>query len=197
MVYLYAIIGLGNPGREYMNTRHNIGFDTVELISSKYNIKLNKGKFKSIYGEGNIDDKKILLVKPQTYMNNSGMAVLDLYNFYKMPIENIIVIVDDVDIDFGAVRVRAKGSGGTHNGLKSIVYQLQRDDFPRIKVGIGKAKEDMDLADFVLSRFSQEDRTIIEEAIKKAARAAELIVKYDVNKAMNEINMKKDIKAQD
>jgi len=120
-----------------------------------------------------------------------------LYNFYKMPIENIIVIVDDVDIDFGAVRVRAKGSGGTHNGLKSIVYQLQRDDFPRIKVGIGKAKEDMDLADFVLSRFSQEDRTIIEEAIKKAARAAELIVKYDVNKAMNEINMKKDIKAQD
>jgi PTH1 family peptidyl-tRNA hydrolase len=180
-----------------MNTRHNIGFDTVELISSKYNIKLNKGKFKSIYGEGNIDDKKILLVKPQTYMNNSGMAVLDLYNFYKMPIENIIVIVDDVDIDFGAVRVRAKGSGGTHNGLKSIVYQLQRDDFPRIKVGIGKAKEDMDLADFVLSRFSQEDRTIIEEAIKKAARAAELIVKYDVNKAMNEINMKKDIKAQD
>ena len=130
-------------------------------------------------------------------MNNSGMAVLDLYNFYKMPIENIIVIVDDVDIDFGAVRVRAKGSGGTHNGLKSIVYQLQRDDFPRIKVGIGKAKEDMDLADFVLSRFSQEDRTIIEEAIKKAARAAELIVKYDVNKAMNEINMKKDIKAQD
>jgi PTH1 family peptidyl-tRNA hydrolase len=194
---LYAIIGLGNPGREYMNTRHNIGFDTVELISSKYNIKLNKGKFKSIYGEGNIDDKKILLVKPQTYMNNSGMAVLDLYNFYKMPIENIIVIVDDVDIDFGAVRVRAKGSGGTHNGLKSIVYQLQRDDFPRIKVGIGKAKEDMDLADFVLSRFSQEDRTIIEEAIKKAARAAELIVKYDVNKAMNEINMKKDIKAQD
>jgi PTH1 family peptidyl-tRNA hydrolase len=160
-------------------------------------IKLNKGKFKSIYGEGNIDDKKILLVKPQTYMNNSGMAVLDLYNFYKMPIENIIVIVDDVDIDFGAVRVRAKGSGGTHNGLKSIVYQLQRDDFPRIKVGIGKAKEDMDLADFVLSRFSQEDRTIIEEAIKKAARAAELIVKYDVNKAMNEINMKKDIKAQD
>ncbi|SCL95463.1 MULTISPECIES: aminoacyl-tRNA hydrolase [Tissierellales] len=194
---MYAIIGLGNPGREYMNTRHNIGFDTVELISSKYNIKLNKGKFKSIYGEGNIDDKKILLVKPQTYMNNSGMAVLDLYNFYKMPIENIIVIVDDVDIDFGAVRVRAKGSGGTHNGLKSIVYQLQRDDFPRIKVGIGKAKEDMDLADFVLSRFSQEDRTIIEEAIKKAARAAELIVKYDVNKAMNEINMKKDIKAQD
>lgn len=194
---MYAIIGLGNPGREYMNTRHNIGFDTVELISSKYNIKLNKGKFKSIYGEGNIDDKKILLVKPQTYMNNSGMAVLDLYNFYKIPIENIIVIVDDVDIDFGAVRVRAKGSGGTHNGLKSIVYQLQRDDFPRIKVGIGKAKEDMDLADFVLSRFSQEDRTIIEEAIKKAARAAELIVKYDVNKAMNEINMKKDIKAQD
>ena len=180
-----------------MNTRHNIGFDTVELISSKYNIKLNKGKFKSIYGEGNIDDKKILLVKPQTYMNNSGITVLDLYNFYKMPIENIIVIVDDVDIDFGAVRVRAKGSGGTHNGLKSIVYQLQRDDFPRIKVGIGKAKEDMDLADFVLSRFSQEDRTIIEEAIKKAARAAELIVKYDVNKAMNEINMKKDIKAQD
>ena len=194
---MYAIIGLGNPGREYMNTRHNIGFDTVELISSKYNIKLNKGKFKSIYGEGNIDDKKILLVKPQTYMNNSGITVLDLYNFYKMPIENIIVIVDDVDIDFGAVRVRAKGSGGTHNGLKSIVYQLQRDDFPRIKVGIGKAKEDMDLADFVLSRFSQEDRTIIEEAIKKAARAAELIVKYDVNKAMNEINMKKDIKAQD
>lgn len=194
---MYAIIGLGNPGREYMNTRHNIGFDTVELISSKYNIKLNKGKFKSIYGEGNIDDKKILLVKPQTYMNNSGMAVLDLYNFYKIPIENIIVIVDDVDIDFGAVRVRAKGSGGTHNGLKSIVYQLQRDDFPRIKVGIGKAKKDMDLADFVLSRFSKEDRTIIEEAIKKASLAAELIVKYDVNKAMNEINMKKDIKAQD
>ena len=185
---LFIVAGLGNPGRNYANTRHNVGFDTIDLLSHRNNIKINKIKFKSVYGEGIIGGNKIILLKPQTYMNNSGMALLDLYRFYKPPIQNMIVIVDDVDIEFGTIRIRKKGSSGSHNGLKSIIYNLNRDDFPRVKIGIGDKMEGQDLADFVLSRFSKDEREIVDETITRAALAVETIINYDIDKAMNEFN---------
>ena len=187
---MFAIIGLGNPGKNYANTRHNVGFNTIDLLASRNNIKVNKIKFKSVYGEGFISDKKVILLKPHTYMNNSGMAVLDIVNFYKLPIENILVIVDDIDIEFGTIRIRKKGSAGTHNGLKSIIYHLQSEEFPRIKIGIGNRREGQDLADFVLSKFTKEERVDIELAIEKAAMAVEAILADGIDKAMNEFNKK-------
>lgn len=198
MIYLYVVIGLGNPGREYESTRHNVGFDTIELLAQRNNININKIKFKSVIGEGQIGKEKVILMKPQTYMNNSGMAVYDMLNFYKIPIENIIVIVDDIDIEFGTVRIKAKGSAGTHNGMRSIIYHIQKDNFPRVKIGIGKAREGQDLANFVLSRFSKEERKFVDSAIEKAALAVETIIQHDINKAMNEFNTKSNnIIAQD
>lgn len=185
---LFAIVGLGNPGKAYEGTRHNVGFDVIDLLSYRNNIKVNKIKFKSVYGEGNIGDNKVILLKPQTYMNNSGMAVLDLYNFYKLPVENIIVVVDDIDIPFATIRIRAKGSAGTHNGMKSIIYHLQSDKFPRVKVGIGQKKEGQDLADFVLSRFNKDEREKIDLAIEEAALAVEAIIKDGIQSAMNQFN---------
>ena len=187
---MFVVIGLGNPGKDYINTRHNVGFDTIDLLANRNNIRVNKIKFKSVYGEGSIGGKKTILLKPQTYMNNSGMAVLDLYNFYKLPIENIIVIVDDVDIEFGTIRIRQKGSAGSHNGLKSIIYHLQSEDFPRIKIGIGEKREGQDLASFVLSKFGKDERIDIDSTIEKAALATEAIINYDINRAMNEFNSK-------
>lgn len=193
---MFVVIGLGNPGKNYLGTRHNVGFDTIDLLASRNNIYLNKIKFKSIYGEGIIGEEKVILLKPQTYMNNSGMAVLDVYNYYKLPVENILVIVDDVDIEFGTIRIRKKGSDGGHNGLKSIIYQLGIQNFPRIKIGIGKKREGQDLADFVLSRFSKEERPYIEEAVLNAAMAVETIIAYGIDKGMNQFNTKKK-KAQE
>lgn len=186
--YLFVVVGLGNPGKDYAKTRHNVGFDTIDLLADRNNINLNKIKFKSVYGEGFIHGKKVLLVKPQTYMNNSGETLRDIYNFYKLPIENIIVIVDDVDIGFAQVRVKGKGSAGSHNGLKSIIRLLKRDDFPRIRIGIGKRREGEDLARFVLSRFSKEERREIEDSILRGAEAAETIIKSGIEDSMNEFN---------
>lgn len=187
---MFVVVGLGNPGKDYTNTRHNVGFDAIDLLAERNNIKLNKIKFTSVYGEGNINGEKVLLVKPQTYMNNSGVTVRDIYNFYKVPIENILVIVDDIDIGFGTVRIKSKGSAGSHNGLKSIVSLLQRQDFPRIKIGVGAKRENQDLASFVLSRFPKDERKQIEEAILTAAESVETIINYDIDKAMNEFNTK-------
>ncbi|GFN35217.1 aminoacyl-tRNA hydrolase [Tepidimicrobium xylanilyticum] len=189
---MFAIIGLGNPGKAYANTRHNVGFNAIDLLASRNNIKINKIKFKSVCGEGIIAGKKVLLMKPHTYMNNSGMAVLDLYNFYKLPTENIIVVVDDIDIEFGTIRIKKKGSAGSHNGLKSIIYHLQTENFPRIKIGIGNKKEGQDLADFVLSQFTKDERVDIDQAIEKAALAVETILQYDIDKAMNEFNRREN-----
>lgn len=187
---MFVVVGLGNPGKTYSSTRHNVGFDTIDLLAERNGIKINKIKFKSVYGEGTIGDRRVILVKPQTYMNNSGETVRDIANFYKLEPENIIVIVDDIDIDFSSVRIKKKGSAGSHNGLKSIIYLLGRDDFPRVKIGIGKKKENQDLASFVLSRFSKEERTDIEESMLIAAEASETIVKYGVERTMNEFNKK-------
>lgn len=185
---MFVVVGLGNPGKDYAKTRHNVGFDTIDLLAERNNIKLNKIKFKSVYGEGFINGKKVILVKPQTYMNNSGESLRDIYNFYKVPIENIIVIVDDVDIEFAQVRIRGKGGAGSHNGLRSIIYLLKRDDFPRIRIGIGKNRVGQDLANFVLSRFSKEERQVIEESILTGAEAVETIIKNGIDEGMNQFN---------
>lgn len=193
---LYVVVGLGNPGKDYTNTRHNVGFNTIDLIAKRNNIDLNKIKFKSVYGEGLIGREKVILVKPQTYMNNSGITVKELTQFYKLPVEDIIVIVDDIDIGFADIRIKAKGSAGSHNGLKSIIYHLQEDKFPRVKIGIGKKHPEQDLADFVLSRFSKEETPDIEDSISKAAEAVEAIIQEDIESAMNKFNTKSN-KAQD
>lgn len=187
---MFVVVGLGNPGNAYNGTRHNVGFHAIDILAKRNNINLNKIKFKSVYGEGNIHGEKVILVKPQTFMNNSGVSVRDIYNFYKVPIENIIVIVDDIDIDFASIRIRPKGSAGSHNGLKSIIYLLQRDDFPRVKIGIGKKMKEQDLADFVLSKFSKDEIKDMEEAVINSAEAVEGIIKLGLENAMNKFNIK-------
>ncbi len=193
---MYVVVGLGNPGKDYTKTRHNIGFNVVDLIAKRNNINLNKIKFQSVYGEGIIGGEKILLMKPQTFMNNSGISVRDVYQYYKIPIENIIVIVDDIDIDFSTVRIRAKGSAGSHNGLKSIINYLGNENFPRVKVGIGKKYENQDLASFVLSRFSPDEQEDINISLVTAAEAVESIIKDGINQAMNKYNIRTN-QAQD
>ena len=191
---MYYIVGLGNPGLQYENTRHNVGFMTIDYLANKYDIDVRKSKFKSLYGQGEISGHKVMLIKPQTYMNNSGEAVRELRDFYKFDIDKLIVIYDDIDIDFGTIRIRKKGSAGSHNGMKSIIYQIQEDQFPRIKVSIGKKPEKWDLANFVLSGFSKEEAEILEDEIRIAAEAIEIILKDDVDKAMNKCNSIKLLK---
>ena len=135
---MYYIVGLGNPGIQYENTRHNAGFITIDYLARKYSIDVRKIKFKSLIGQGVISGQKVMLVKPQTYMNNSGEAIREIYNYFDFDHDKLIVIYDDIDIDFGSIRIRKKGSAGTHNGMKSIIYNLEFDDFPRIKVAVGK-----------------------------------------------------------
>lgn len=184
---MYIVVGLGNPGNKYSGTRHNVGFHTVDLLAQRNGIKVTKLKFKALYGEGIIAGKKVVLVKPQTYMNLSGQSVIDIVNFYKVDMKNLIVIYDDIDVKFGGLRIREKGSAGTHNGMKSIIYLLQRDDFPRIRIGVGRP-EVGDLGDFVLSPFKGEEITIIKEVIEKATMATEAIIERDLQEAMNKYN---------
>lgn len=191
---MYFIVGLGNPGLQYENTRHNVGFMTIDYLANKYDIDVRKLKFKSLYGQGEISGHKVMLIKPQTYMNNSGEAIRELRNFYKFDIDKLIVIYDDIDIDFGTIRIRKKGSAGSHNGMKSIIYQIQDDQFPRIKISIGQKPERWDLANFVLSGFSKEEVGVLEDEIRLAAEGIELILKEDIEKAMNRCNSVKLVK---
>ena len=186
---MYIIAGLGNPGKEYAGTRHNVGYDTVEFLAEKHNVKLNKLKFNSVYGETNINGEKVMLVKPVTYMNRSGIAIDEILRFYKIPEGNLIVIYDDIDIPAGALRIRPNGSPGTHNGMKSITEHVGNGNFPRVRIGIGR-NPDMDLADYVLQRFSLVDRDKINPIIEKAAEAAAEIIKNGVDSAMQKYNIK-------
>ncbi|MFA6309693.1 MAG: aminoacyl-tRNA hydrolase [Clostridia bacterium] len=179
MENMFIIAGLGNPGLKYRNTRHNMGFCTVDILAERFNIKVSKLKFKALYGEGSIEGAKVILVKPQTFMNLSGESIREIVEWYKIPIENLIVIYDDVDIPIGTIRVRAKGSAGTHNGMKSVIYQVQSDSFPRIRVGVGRPKEGWDLADFVLGKFNEDEIKIIYDALVSAADAAVEIIKKE------------------
>jgi len=184
---MYIIVGLGNPGKKYELTRHNVGFETIDRIAEKYNISVNKLKYKALIGEGTIGNEKVILVKPQTYMNLSGETVLSICNFYQLSMENLIVIYDDVDTDFAKLRIRKKGSAGTHNGMRSIISLLQKDDFPRVRIGIGKSSH-MQLADFVLQRFSKDEMIEMNETLDRAAQAVIGIMDSGVEQAMNRFN---------
>lgn len=185
---LKVIVGLGNPGNKYENTRHNVGFCTIDTLSDKYGIKVDRLKHKALAGEGNMKGVRVVLVKPQTFMNLSGESVRDIIEWYKLAVDNLVVIYDDVDLPVGTIRIRPNGSSGTHNGMKSIIYQLQSDEFPRVRIGIGKAPEGWDLADYVLSRYTGDDAVIIRKSIEKAADAAAAIVTDGVAAAMNMYN---------
>lgn len=184
------IAGLGNPGKEYENTKHNVGFLTIDILAEKYDIKVNKIKFKGLIGEGMIGTEKVILVKPQTYMNLSGQCIREIVAFYKLDMEDLVVIYDDIDLPMGNLRIRKKGSAGTHNGMRSIIYDLQDDGFPRVRVGIGGERKG-DLANYVISGFSGDDRKLIEEAIVKAADAVTCLVEDGVDRAMVDYNTKK------
>ena len=184
-----AIIGLGNPGIKYAGTRHNIGFDTVTALADKYNIKIKDKKFNGLVGEGFIEGEKVMLVQPQTFMNLSGECVGLIAGFYKLEPEDIIVICDDINLDTGRLRIRAKGSAGGHNGLKNIIAHLGTETFPRIRIGVGEKTEGWDLADYVLARFSKDDEPIMREAIKNAVGAVETWISDDIGTAMNRYNI--------
>jgi len=179
---------LGNMGPQYERTRHNVGFDTIDFLAVKYRITNFKHKHKSLIADGVIQGQRTMLVKPQTYMNNSGEAIREILDYYKIPPEQLIVIYDDADIDVGKLRIRAKGSAGTHNGMRSILSHIKTEDFPRIRIGIGKAPEKMDMADFVLSRFTEEERELINHTIERAALAAVTIICASVDAAMSRYN---------
>lgn len=187
---MFIIVGLGNPGKKYENTRHNMGFIAVDLIAEEYGIKVDKLKFKALIGEGRIGNEKVILVKPQTFMNLSGESVRDIMHFYKEPMENLIVIYDDIDIPTGDIRLRARGSSGTHNGMRNIIYLLNDDNFPRVRVGTGKGGKIEDLASYVTSGVSKSEVEPLEKALTKAAKAACDIVINGVNHAMNVYNTK-------
>lgn len=185
MESLFIIVGLGNPGTRYENTRHNVGFDTIDVLSSKHGIKVSKLKFKALWGDGEIKGQKVILVKPQTFMNLSGESVREIIEWYKIPVQNVIIIYDDVDLPLGKIRIRPNGSSGTHNGMKSVIYQIHSDAFPRVRIGIGRQPEGWALADYVLSKINAEDRKVINESIINAADAVCEIITTDVESAMN------------
>ncbi|MEG1256924.1 aminoacyl-tRNA hydrolase [Clostridium sp.] len=183
---MYLVVGLGNPGDRYDKTRHNVGFDIVDLCESKYNLVVNRTKFKGVYGEGNIGNEKVIFLKPQTFMNLSGESVRSIIDFYKIPTENIIVIYDDISLEVGRLRIKTKGSAGGHNGIKNIIAHIGTDEFPRIKVGVGEPT--YDLIKFVTDRFSNEDRVIMERAFAGAVDAIEIMILKGNNEAMNQFN---------
>ena len=183
---MFLIVGLGNPGREYENTRHNIGFAALDVMAEKYNIDINRKKFKGEYGEGFINGHKVMLLKPYTYMNLSGESVREVMDFYKLTSDDVLVIYDDISLDVGRLRIREKGSAGGHNGIKSIIANIGTDVFSRIKVGVGKPQGD--LVKHVLGTFSKEDREGLNKVLEVVAMASETIIKEDAKEAMNKFN---------
>jgi PTH1 family peptidyl-tRNA hydrolase len=188
---VFAIIGLGNPGAKYRQTRHNAGFYVIDSLASRNGINLTKLKHKCLYGEGTFEgtDKKVLLIKPQTFMNASGECVRELVNWYKLDMSQILVIYDDIDIPTGTIRIRKSGSAGSHNGMKSIIYQINSDEFARIRIGIGSPPKEMDLAAYVLSNFNDDEIELMNDAVLNAAKASETIVTLGTDKAMNMYNV--------
>ncbi len=188
---MYIIVGLGNPTREYHNTRHNIGFDIIDKLADGYSIDVLEKKHKALIGKGVIDGNKVILAKPQTYMNLSGESVRELVDYYKIDEEQeLIVIYDDISLDVGQLRIRKKGSAGGHNGIKSILAHLGHDVFPRIKVGVGDKPRGCDLADYVLGHFTKEERAVMEESGENAVKAIRDILAGEIDRAMNTYNKK-------
>ena len=187
--YEFVIVGLGNPGTKYDETRHNVGFRCIDRLIKELNAGPEKNKFQSLIYDGEIKGHKVLFVKPQTFMNNSGSAVSEILKFYKIPVNSLIVVSDDVTMDVGRLRIRANGSHGGHNGLRDIIELLGSDDFPRVKIGMGqKPHPDYDLADWVLGKPSAEDKVKITETESSAAEAVKTIVTMDISRAMNKYN---------
>ena len=188
---MYLIAGLGNPTLQYDHTRHNVGFDAVTYLADRYHISMNTKKFQGICGSGYIEGQKVLLLMPQTYMNLSGQSVSEAAAFYKLdPAAEVIVIYDDIALEPGNIRVRKKGSAGGHNGIKNIIAHLGTQEFQRIRIGVGEKPKEYDLADYVLGRFSAEDRKLVEEAFANAADAVRLMVQGKTDEAMNLYNRK-------
>lgn len=185
---MYLIVGLGNPEAEYARTRHNMGVDVVNEIADKYKIAISREKFDGLYGTGEIENEKVILLKPQTYMNLSGDSVIQFANFYKLDSNQIIVIYDDIDTVPGKIRIRKKGGPGTHNGMKSVVERLNSEDFPRIRVGIGMPEYKNDLINYVIGNISDEDYETLKTGIEKASDAVVSIIKDGIDNAMNKYN---------
>lgn len=187
---MQIIVGLGNPGKEYEHTRHNAGFDALDRLADKYGITIKTKKFQALIGDGTINGKRVILMKPQTFMNLSGNAVHEIANFYNLTSDDFIVIYDDIDLDVGSIRVRAKGSAGGHNGIKSIIANLD-DKFKRVRIGVGAKKENGDLVDHVLGQMSKADKAEFESALDKAIAAVEETLDNGITSAMNKFNEKK------
>ncbi|MDD4843929.1 MAG: aminoacyl-tRNA hydrolase [Anaerotignum sp.] len=186
----FVIAGLGNPGPKYEGTKHNVGFDVVERLGRKYNIEINKFKHKALVGDGTIEGTRVLLVKPQTFMNLSGESIREIVNFYKIPQDHFVVIYDDTSLPVSGLRIREKGSHGGHNGIRNMIDQMGTDEFWRIKVGIGERPNGWDLADYVLAKFSQDDLPMLEQGLDKAVKAVELILSQGIMEAMNQTNQR-------
>lgn len=187
---MFLIAGLGNPGDKYFGTRHNIGFSAIDYISQKNDIQVNKIKYKGLIGEGRIGNERVVLLKPQTFMNLSGDSIIEAASWYKIPNENIIIIYDDVSLAVGAMRIREKGSAGGHNGIKSIILNLNSDVFGRIKIGVGAKPEQYDLADYVLGHFSKDEQKILFDTLGNVNSAVEEYIKNGAKSAMNKYNSK-------
>lgn len=190
---MFIIAGLGNPTSQYEGTRHNIGFDVMDALAEKYNISISEKKHKALCGKGVIEGEKVLLVKPQTYMNLSGESIAEILNYYKLDAEeDFLVVFDDISLAQGNIRIRKKGSAGGHNGIKNIIAMTGTQNFKRIKVGVGEKPKGWDLADYVLGRFSDEDRKKVNDAIEDAIGAVSMILRGETDQAMNCYNAKKE-----
>ena len=186
---MFLIVGLGNPEQEYSNTRHNMGFNTVNKLAQEYKIELNKTKFKGIYGKGIIEDEKVIILKPQTYMNLSGESIIEVMNFYKIDLKDMIVIYDDIDVEPGKIKIRKKGGAGSHNGMKSVIENVNSEEFIRIRVGIGENKKKNDMINYVIGKIpTDEEREVLNKGTDKAKEAIKEILKNGIDSAMNKFN---------
>lgn len=185
---MYLVVGLGNPEEQYAKTRHNMGFSTINKIAEKHHILLEKKKFDAIYEDTRIEGEKVILVKPQTYMNLSGTSVRQFVQFYKIPMDHLIIIYDDIDIDKGIIKIRKKGGPGNHNGMKSVIQEIASDTFPRVRVGIGQPTYKNDIINYVIGQVPDEEYEILEKGIETAAEAVMDILKNGIDHAMNAYN---------
>ena len=185
---MYLIVGLGNPEEEYSRTRHNMGFDVINKLANKYKIDVTKQKFEGLYGNGEIEGQKVILLKPQTYMNLSGQSIIKFAKYYKIEPENILVIYDDIDIETGIIKIRKKGGPGTHNGMKSVVNELRTDEFPRIRIGTGQKDKIDNIIDYVIKKVDKETYEKLEEGITKGTEAVSELIKAGIDSAMNKFN---------
>ena len=184
---MYLIVGLGNPEPEYSDTRHNMGFDVINNLSKKTGIEVTKNKFDALYGTGTIENEKVVLLKPQTYMNLSGRSIRECKNFFKIENDKIIVIYDDIDIEPGTIKIRKKGSAGSHNGMKSVINEIGTIEFPRIRVGTGQPQKE-ELVNYVLKKLSKDEKNVLEEGIEAASKSIIEIIKNGIDTAMNKYN---------